>query len=69
MDEQISAADLELIRLWFEAVQDANRGYLERRDFELAERIYLRLGRRVPHSILRHTDVAPSAPPPTAPLA
>jgi len=47
----ISNEELELIRQWFDAVQDMNPGYLERQDYELAQAIYTRLGMRVPNSI------------------
>lgn len=48
---ELSPGDLELIRQWFDAVQDLNEGYLDTEDFELAKNIYERLGIRVPASI------------------
>lgn len=61
MDEQatetqipfpLTAAELHLIREWFDNVQDINRIYLEPKDYALAKRVYEALGMRVPHSIL-----------------
>jgi hypothetical protein len=42
---------LELVRQWFDAVQDLNPAYLTTEDYILARSIYEDLGLRVPHSI------------------
>lgn len=49
---ELMAEELELVRQWFNAVQDLNPHYLEKSDYELARKIYQRLGIRVPSSIL-----------------
>ncbi|WP_261534745.1 tail protein X [Burkholderia multivorans] len=46
-----STRELELIRQWFDAIQDTNRPYLEPADYALAKRIYEALGQRVPNTI------------------
>lgn len=53
MDEKITITTEEanLVRQWFDAVQDLNQGYLTQPDYELAQRLYQALGRRVPSSI------------------
>jgi hypothetical protein len=48
--------DLNLVRQWFNAVQDTMPQYLERRDFELAAQIHRTLGLRVPLSVARHLE-------------
>ncbi len=35
----LSPEDVNLVRQWFNAVQDLNPGYLEQADFQLAQRI------------------------------
>lgn len=45
---ELSGFDLDIIRQWFNAVQDTAPRYLEQRDFELAARIYQTLGLRGP---------------------
>lgn len=47
----ISNDDLDLIRQWFDAVQDLNPEFLTREDYVLAGRIYSELGIPVPTSI------------------
>lgn len=44
--------EIQLIRQWFDSVQDCNPEYLERADYILARRIYDALSMRLPHSIL-----------------
>lgn len=44
---------LDLVRQWFNAVQDLNHKYLEPADYRLAVEIHRALGMRVPHSVLR----------------
>jgi hypothetical protein len=43
--------ELELFREWFDVVQDVSPKYLEQKDYELAKKLYERLGHRVPNSI------------------
>ena len=50
-DESLSANDLDLIRQWFNSLQDTNPGYLHKYDYQLAARIYEHLGLRVSNSI------------------
>jgi hypothetical protein len=52
----LSGFDLDMIRQWFNAVQDVAPGYLEQRDFELAARIHRSLHLPVPRSIFRHLE-------------
>lgn len=54
---------LDLYRQWFDAVQDVNPAYLERKDYVLAKALYEQLGMRVDHSILRGIETAPSGEP------
>lgn len=48
---QLGQGELETIRQWFDSVHDVTPAYLQQRDYELAKRIYERLGWRVPESI------------------
>ncbi|MGI4942053.1 MAG: hypothetical protein ACRYHQ_16080 [Janthinobacterium lividum] len=57
----LSREDIDLIRQWFNNVQDVNPQYLERQDYDLAQRIYEHLGHRVPNSIKRHTEAVTNA--------
>lgn len=47
----LTTPDLNLMRQWFDAVQDVSPEYLEAKDFALARRLYERLGIRVPNSM------------------
>lgn len=49
-----TSEEVALFREWFDAVQDLNAGYLEKKDYILAERLYRQLGMRVPNSIKEH---------------
>lgn len=49
---KITGEELDLVRQWFDAVQDLNQRYLGPLDYSLARKIYRRLGIRVPSSIL-----------------
>jgi hypothetical protein len=54
----LSGFDLDMVRQWFNAVQDTAPRYLEQRDFELAARIYRGLSLPVPRSVERHLEDA-----------
>jgi len=54
---ELSGFDLDMLRQWFNAVQDTSPRYLEQRDFALAARIYGSLGLPIPQSIARHVPV------------
>lgn len=43
--------DFDRCREWFDCIQDVNGSYLDRHDYELAEKLYTALGMRVPNSI------------------
>jgi hypothetical protein len=47
----LTGQELDLMRQWFDAVQDLNPDYLEAADYEMAAKIYKKLGMRVPNSI------------------
>jgi hypothetical protein len=47
----LTNAELELVRQWFNAVQDANPAYLGADDYILARQIYEMLRIRVPDSM------------------
>ena len=49
----LTEQDIDRLRQWFDAVQDVSPKYLEPADFDLARRIYERLGMRVPLSLIR----------------
>jgi hypothetical protein len=48
--------ELNLVREWFDVVQDINPNYLKKKDFVLAKKIYENLGFRVPVPITKHTS-------------
>lgn len=48
---EISESELQLVRQWFDAVQDLHPQYLERPDYFLARRVYEALSMRVPSTI------------------
>lgn len=50
--------DIDRCRQWFDSVQDVNPKYLEQADYELAARLYLQLGMRIPSSIGSKLDAA-----------
>ena len=47
----LSENELDLIRQWFDAVQDLNAAYLETADYHLAKKIYSHLEMRIPNSV------------------
>lgn len=53
--ENFDERDLNLLRQWFNALEDVSPEYLERSDYELAKRIYAALGIAIPASIGRMT--------------
>ena len=62
MSEKIFTRDeLDLIRQWFNAVQDVNPEYLEKPDYALAKRIYGMLDMRIPNSIQKIHDLVANA--------
>lgn len=48
--------ELNLIRQWFDSVQDVNPNFLEIKDYNLASKIYINLGIRVPKSIMQQLN-------------
>ena len=48
--------ELHIIRQWFDNVQDTNDNYLKDYDYELAKKIYNKVGMRIPNSINDRTD-------------
>lgn len=54
----LSGFDLDMVRQWFNAVQDAAPRYLEQRDYELAARVHQALGLPIPLSVARHLEGA-----------
>lgn len=48
---RLELEELDIVRQWFDSVHDVTPAYLLQRDYELAKRIYERLGWRVPESI------------------
>lgn len=51
-----SEEDLELFRQWFNAVEDLNPKYLERKDYLLAKKVLDELGVRAPKSMLEKLE-------------
>tara|TARA_Y100000114_G_C11711130_1_gene303542 strand:+ start:655 stop:996 length:342 start_codon:yes stop_codon:yes gene_type:complete len=49
--------EINLVRQWFDSVQDLNSEFLQTDDYILAKKIYTRLGMRVPHSITDNLPV------------
>lgn len=49
----ISKEDLNLIRQWFNSVQDVIPTYLEPDDYRLAHKVYLALDMKVPNSVIK----------------
>ena len=52
--QKFTEEQLNLIREWFDSVQDINPDYLEPKDYALAKIIYEQLNMRVPSSILEN---------------
>ena len=50
---ELTNEDLNLIRQWFNALEDCSPEYLCGEDYELAKRIYVALGVKIPKSIER----------------
>ncbi|HGE8241194.1 hypothetical protein LZT27_14645 [Aeromonas veronii] len=59
---QLDPAELDTVRQWFDSVHDVTPAYLQQRDYELAKRIYERLGWRVPESIKGGANAVLPAP-------
>lgn len=57
---ELSVFDLDMVRQWFNAAQDAAPRYLEQRDYDLAARVHQALGLRIPLSVARHLEGAES---------
>jgi hypothetical protein len=51
-----SEDELELFRQWFNAVEDLNPKYLERKDYLLAKKVLDELGARAPNSMLEKLE-------------
>lgn len=59
-DVKFSRAELDLLRQWFNAVEDSNPLYLEEADRILAQRIHAALGARMANKSLpkaRHAGI------------
>lgn len=52
MKNEFNIVEVDLIRQWFNAVQDLNPDYLESNDYVLAVKIHKLLGLRVANSVL-----------------
>jgi len=48
--------EIELMRQWFDSVQDVNPQFLEQKDYDLAVKVYKATGMRVPNSILQRRE-------------
>jgi hypothetical protein len=48
---QFTPQDIDVLRQWFDALQDTNPQYLDQRDYDLASRLYEACGMRVPNSL------------------
>ncbi|EOT7841596.1 hypothetical protein [Pseudomonas aeruginosa] len=51
-----SEDELELFRQWFNAVEDLNPKYLERKDYLLAKKVLDELGAKTPNSMLEKLE-------------
>ncbi len=54
--KELTKAEANLCRQWFDSVQDVSPAYLEVADYKLARDLYCALGMRVPNSIAEHVD-------------
>lgn len=52
----LSEDELELVRQWFNAVEDMNPKFLELKDYALAKKVLVELGARVPNSMLEKME-------------
>jgi hypothetical protein len=53
----ISLSELNIMRQWFDSVQDVNPNYLDNADYILAKMIYEILGMNVPNRITSMVEV------------
>ncbi|MFN1515295.1 hypothetical protein [Vibrio owensii] len=51
-DNHLSKKELDLIRQWFNSIQDVNPQFLAQDDYLLAKKIYEQLNVKVPNSIM-----------------
>lgn len=58
MSIQLTDEEVNLVRQWFNAVQDLKPAYLQAPDFKLAARVYEACGARLPSSITQHLVIA-----------
>lgn len=49
---KLSEEELELVRQWFNAVEDLSPKFLELKDYSLAEKVMVELGAKVPNSMI-----------------
>ncbi len=55
----LNEEEVDMVRQWFDAVQDLNADYLMIHDYELAQKTYKQLGMRVPLSISENANSVP----------
>ncbi|MFK3922138.1 hypothetical protein [Pseudomonas fulva] len=53
---KLSEEELELVRQWFNAVEDLNPKFLELKDYFLAEKILVELGAKIPISMIQKME-------------
>ena len=50
----ITSVEFNLIRQWFESVQDINPVYLTKEDYQLAVKVYENCGHPIPESVVEN---------------
>ncbi|WHL27778.1 hypothetical protein [Pseudomonas juntendi] len=53
---KLSKEELELVRQWFNAVEDLSPKFLELKDYSLAEKILVELGAKKPISMIKKME-------------
>lgn len=53
---KLSEEELELVRQWFNAVEDLSPKFLELKDYSLAEKVMVELGAKVPSSMIEKME-------------
>lgn len=62
VDFPLKRKELDMIRQWFDSLQDVNPQYLRRADYKLAVRIYEQLGARVTNALKKGAGLNPPNP-------
>ena len=62
VDFRLTRGEIDLLRQWFNSLEDLNPHYLRRKDYKLAVRIHDHLGARIANSVKKGAGINPPNP-------